>query len=176
MGIVAGMGCSGNKKVRTQGKMEPAPIAQPAQPQTVILTGWLDAQTLLEKAPGYREDYDAYLPNAVAVSELRECTEQVIITVVLGTWCSDTARELPRFLRALAAANNPLLSVKYFGVNRGFRDKDETAKSLEIVAVPTFIITRGEKEIARIIETPELSIEEDVAMALATLKSRSNRE
>lgn len=175
-GIVMGLGCSGTQKNRATVEIkETAKTAEPAQPQAVILTGWLDAQTLLQKVPGYREDYDAYLPNAVAVSELRECTVETMITVFLGTWCPDTARELPRFLRALDAANNPLVKVKYFGVNRGFREKDETAKSMAIIAVPTFIITSGDKEIARIIETPELSIEEDVAMALATLQGKSSQ-
>lgn len=174
LGIVIGMSCSGNKK--TSRTPEPAQAAGSHQPQSVILTGWMEGQTLLEKLPGYREDYDAYLPNAVAVSELRDCSEKVTITVILGTWCSDTARELPRFLRTLEAANNPALQTKYFGVNRGFREKDEMAKSMQIIAVPTFIISQGEKEIARIIETPELSIEEDIAMALGTLKNKSRQE
>lgn len=107
--------------------------------------------------------YKLYEPSKAAIKKLKRKLDNVEITIVLGTWCSDSKREVPRFYKVLddAAYNDSL--VKVIAVNRNkkavFFDIDE----LDIQRVPTFIIYEDGEEIGRIIETPNKSLEKDLS-------------
>jgi thiol-disulfide isomerase/thioredoxin len=79
----------------------------------------------------------------------------------MGTWCSDSRREVPRFLRILDELNfnNELLTINY--VDRKKESPEGDISSLDIKYVPTFIFYKGGKEIGRIIETPQITLESD---------------
>ncbi len=86
----------------------------------------------------------------------------VNITVILGTWCSDSRREVPRFFKVADALKIPEDHVKVI-----FVDRDKTAPgidltNLNIERVPTFIVYVSGKEAGRIVETPEISLEADL--------------
>jgi len=79
----------------------------------------------------------------------------------MGTWCGDSKREVPRFIKVLEAANFPVDNLKIVAVDRR---KEQYKKSptgeewgLSIKRVPTFIFYKNGKESNRIIESPRLS-------------------
>jgi alkanesulfonate monooxygenase SsuD/methylene tetrahydromethanopterin reductase-like flavin-dependent oxidoreductase (luciferase family) len=89
------------------------------------------------------------------------------VTVYLGTWCSDSRRELSRFWRAIDEAGGEVaFELAYVGVNR---DKDEPADRLAglgLQYVPTFVVEIGGTETGRIVEQSPNGIEHDLAALL----------
>lgn len=94
------------------------------------------------------------------------------IIVYLGTWCSDSRREVPRFWRALDQTGGLVqFSVEYVAVDE---DKQEPAQRLEDVDlryVPTFVVRRDGEELGRVVEVAETGIERDL-LALLTGQAR----
>jgi hypothetical protein len=90
------------------------------------------------------------------------------VTVFLGTWCSDSRRELPRLWRALDEVGGLVpFEIEYVAVDR---DKEEPAGPIEgagIEYVPTFVVRRGGEEVGRVVETSPSGIETDL-LALLT--------
>jgi len=136
------------------------------QPESDVLLGGLTPQTLLQRLPSWKEAFEAYRPDSAAVEVVRRVNRPVEVLVFLGTWCPDSEREVPRFLKTLAVADNVKVRAKYYGVPRGFREKDDTAARYDIVAVPTFIVRVGGREIGRIVEQAEAGIERNLAAIL----------
>ncbi len=128
--------------------------------------------------PDWSSEMDTYQPVAEDLAMLAEVSEQVEIICVLGSWCGDSEREVPRFWKILQEVGNPNLVLKHYAVGR---TSDETAdeKMVEIgfdeslrdvynvELVPTFIFYLGDRELGRIIETPVTTLEMDAAEILA---------
>ena len=106
-------------------------------------------------------------PDAERADEMAAAGSDSRVTVYLGTWCSDSRRELARFWRAIDEAGGEVaFELAYVGVNR---DKDEPAASLEglgLEFVPTFVVEAGGEETGRIVEESPNGIEHDLAALL----------
>lgn len=129
--------------------------------------------------PGWDQEFADYVPAPKDVAVLAEVVDPVEIICVLGTWCSDSERQVPRFWKVLSEAANPNLELVMFSVGRtadekardvmveiGFDESLRTTYNVELV--PTFIFIRGEEELGRIIETPETTLEQDAAVILGS--------
>lgn len=123
--------------------------------------------------PELEPEADAYEPAPDLVKALAYLPRDVTVTVVLGTWCSDSQREVPRFWKVLDEADPEGLDLVMIGVGRA--DAPEAAaweaehgvepgyrERFAIEYVPTFIVTEDGREIGRIVETPEVSLEADL--------------
>ncbi len=141
----------------------------PKRGETVLLGGLTEKQ-ILDAMPSWKRAYGAYKPDSTAVAAIKAVDRPVEILVFLATWCPDSKREVPRFMKVLDEAGNPNLRVKYYGVPHGFRENDDTAAQYRIEAVPTFIVRIGGREVGRIVERAELGIEQDLAQILTTAK------
>ena len=124
--------------------------------------------------PDWDGDYADYEPADVPLGVLAAVEEPVEIICVLGTWCHDSEREVPRFWKILDRAANPNLELTMFAVGRtgdtaadsvltglGFDENPRATWGVEFV--PTFVFMRGGRELGRIIEIPAASLEEDAA-------------
>jgi thiol-disulfide isomerase/thioredoxin len=78
---------------------------------------------------------------------------------LFGTWCHDSKREVPAFIKTIELANNSNFSVEYIGVNREKTDGKEFSKLYNLQYTPTFIIFKGSYEVGRIVEEVIKSIE-----------------
>jgi thiol-disulfide isomerase/thioredoxin len=85
------------------------------------------------------------------------------ITIVMGTWCSDSKREVPRFFKILDKLGYDQKLLTVICVDRDKKSPGGEAEKLEIKLVPTIIFYRNNEEIGRIIETPKESLEKDIA-------------
>ena len=92
--------------------------------------------------------------------------DSVTAILVIGTWCSDSRREVPRFFKVIDDIQFPKEKIKIIGVDRNKSSSGTEIQSLNIELVPTFIFYKNENEIGRIIETPEISIESDMLKIL----------
>jgi len=115
--------------------------------------------------------YDNYRYNEDVVRKLLDLEmNDVSILVVMGTWCPDSRREVPRFMKILTAINFPLERVRFLGVDNTKFVPVDNYESLSIQRVPTFIFYVKNVEAGRIIENPVTSLEQDMLNILAVNK------
>jgi len=89
------------------------------------------------------------------------------VTVYLGTWCSDSGRELSRFWRAIDEAGGEVaFELAYVGVNRDMDEPADRLSGLGLQYVPTFVVEIGGAEVGRIVEESPNGIEHDLAALL----------
>jgi thiol-disulfide isomerase/thioredoxin len=112
--------------------------------------------------------YKFYRPDTNTIADLKKVSKDYSITIVMGTWCSDSRREVPRFYKILDELNYSDDNIKLINVDRDKVGIDNGVDSLNIELVPTFIIYSEDKEIGRIIETPNESLEKDMSKILNT--------
>jgi thiol-disulfide isomerase/thioredoxin len=132
-----------------------------------ILTGWLTQQQILDQIQEYQLEKARYQPQREYLDKLKTLTTDVQILIFLGTWCPDSQREVPRFLKIMELVQNSHLTFKLFGLDRSKRDADGLAEKYQIEFVPTFVVLQDDEEIGRIVETPIVSIEQDLVEILA---------
>lgn len=110
----------------------------------------------------YAPEYDSYSPNKEVVGELATLIDGIQIKIVLGTWCSDSQREVPRFIKLMEATNISVDNIEIICVNRGKTAIESGVDKGYIDFVPTFIVTRNGQEIGRIVEEPIETLELDL--------------
>jgi len=107
--------------------------------------------------------YDQYQYDEAVIRKLLDMEKQdVSIMIVMGTWCPDSRREVPRFMKILNAINFPLNRVQLLGVDNAKIAPVDNYNSLVIQRVPTFIFFVKNVEAGRIIENPSASLEQDM--------------
>lgn len=121
----------------------------------------LGTQTLsqFQKEPyniWYNDEYDNYVLDETSIKELKkEKIGSYKITVFLGTWCGDSHRDFPRFIKILEELKYPFQKLTIIAVNRKKEAPSGEEGKYNIQKVPTFIISKYGKEIGRIIEAPK---------------------
>ena len=99
-----------------------------------------------------------------------ETLQGVDVTVFFGTWCGDSRREVPRFLRLLGDMQDAAPAVSLVAVDNEEplykRSPGGEEEGLSIFRVPTFIVRRHGHEIGRIVEHPVRSLERDLLAIL----------
>jgi len=119
----------------------------------------------------FTKGYDEYQINSEAVNKLLDISkDNVKIKVVMGTWCPDSRREVPKFMRILDIWTFPISHLSFIGVDNTKDTSVEEYKSLNIQRVPTFIIYKNNIEAGRIIENPLTSLEQDIVNILTRNK------
>jgi len=131
-----------------------------------IMTNRLTVEEMFSKIPVMKTEMENYQPNSAAVAFLQNFDQDIKISVVLGTWCPDSRREVPRFLKVMEAANNPHFQYELFGLDRAKKDSLGMGEKFQIEYVPTFVVLKNDEEIGRIIETPIETIEQDLVEIL----------
>jgi thiol-disulfide isomerase/thioredoxin len=112
-------------------------------------------------------EYKSYSVDEVTLENIQdELISSLDIKLVMGTWCHDSQREVPRFYKILDLLNFENKNLSMIGVNR-MKLADETeVNELNIELVPTIIFYIEGEEIGRIIESPIESLEKDMIRIL----------
>ncbi len=114
----------------------------------------------------FNSSYDLYDVDSTSLPEIKNLMRNVGVTVVMGTWCSDSHREVPRFYKIMDDINEPADSIHLICVDRNRIGKAGEVDSLNIKLVPTFIFYKNNEELGRIVESPQWSLEEDMIRIL----------
>jgi len=114
----------------------------------------------------YDKEYYKYEPKLDFLETLSESLNQVQITVIFGSWCPDSQREVPRLMRILDEMNYPLDSLTIIAVNRLKKVPDIDISHYMIEFVPTIVFYKNGFEIGRIVEAPLETLEDDIASVL----------
>jgi len=137
--------------------------------QATWLLGYFN-QSQLKQEPHsvwFYKGYDAYEPDPKVVNELDGIdTEGIRIKIVMGTWCPDSRREVPRFMKLLDVWKFSPSMVSFIGVDDGKLSPVGEYGQLDIQRVPTFIVYKNNIEEGRIIENPVTSLEQDMVSIL----------
>ena len=149
----------------------PGAIAEEPEPPKLVgrcIVEQLDEEPFSE---WFRSGYEEYTPNAEVLDALRSVeTGDVHVSVFFGTWCGDSRREVPWWLKLFDAMDIPNERVELVAVDNSDethkRSPDGEERGLEIYRVPTLIVRRGGAEVARVVEYPVLSIERDLLAIL----------
>ena len=134
-----------------------------AKSQNEDLVGVFNSEKLTE-APynsWYNTEYK-YIPNEQIIEKIKNLNSDFEIKIVLGTWCSDSQTQVPRFLKILDELDYSSTNFLLIGVDRQKKVDNFNIEKYNIEKVPTFIIFLGKVEIGRIIETPTKTLEEDL--------------
>ena len=143
--------------------------SEPADIEPELL-GPLTREEVESAVPDWIEAQIDSSPDPGVASELFDRLDDAEITVVFGTWCSDSKRELNRFWRAADDAGViPIPGLSYIGVDRSKTMPEEAVEGRNILYVPTFIVIRNGEEIGRVVEESPDGIEADL---LAILEGR----
>jgi thiol-disulfide isomerase/thioredoxin len=110
----------------------------------------------------YAEGFEGYVPDPVIMEELKQTDiSDYSITIVLGTWCPDSRREVPRFMKIAHLWGFPEDRIRFLGTDINKIAPLADYPALGIERVPTFIFYKNNSEAGRIIEVPVTSLEQD---------------
>ncbi|MFN2237878.1 MAG: HEAT repeat domain-containing protein [Thermoanaerobaculia bacterium] len=145
-------------------------LAAIEQPPLPVEVGPTSPERLLV-LPEYRERMMEYEPDPAVVEVIAASVQEGDrIAVYLGTWCSDSQREVPRFLKILQLAEQDYgtsIPVDWIAIDRSKKEPAALVEGKSIELVPTFIYYRGGEEIGRIIERSEGLFEDHLLRLVA---------
>ena len=135
--------------------------------------GWVQRSALL--TPQYQpfvSRFDTVKTASEFIGLLRAVQPGTEVLVFFGTWCGDSKREVPHFLKIADEAGIDSARIKLYGLDRSKKSQDGVSAGYGIERVPTFIFLRDGKEVGRITEKPQGSLESDMLTILAQPPAR----
>ena len=114
----------------------------------------------------FNREYNAYNPDKNAVKELRRLKKGVDMVIVMGSWCSDSQEQVPRFYKILDEIKYKDSQVELISVDRAKTGGEYDVSGFDIKRVPTFIFYKNERELGRITESPSTTLEKDMLLIL----------
>lgn len=121
-------------------------------------------------AEDFQFQYSAYPLVEELVSNYADQLISMDISIVFGSWCSDSREQLPRFFRILDAAGYPSERLMLLAVDHSKTAPDIDITKLRIERVPSFIFYLDGREVGRIVETPIETLEADISTIMNGIK------
>ncbi len=139
-----------------------------------VVLGEVAREDIVSNIAGWDAEYYSYVPDETILGDLAGRLGGIEIVLVIGTWCSDSHREVPRIWKVLDSIGFSPGALKTFAVERA-KAASEAALPQELVdwsknvrdyyaikAVESVIVYRNGVEIGRFVEAPAKSIEADL--------------
>ncbi|MEO6487903.1 MAG: HEAT repeat domain-containing protein [Thermoanaerobaculia bacterium] len=136
-----------------------------------LVIGPITPDTLISTVPEYRERKASYVPDDAVVEMIAAALKpEDRVEVYMGTWCDDSQREVPKFLRisdALREKYGKTLPATFLAVDRSKTKPENLLAGKAIEKVATFIVYRGDRELGRIVERPTSLFEDDLLVLVS---------
>jgi len=121
-----------------------------------MLYGEITRDDLFSEYPAWYDDYMEYKPDSTIIKSLALLHSDLKIEIFLGTWCSDSRREVPKFFKTVDESKFvDDKQIQLWAVDRNKSLDSGLTDEKEIFNVATFIVYRDDREIGRIIEQPD---------------------
>lgn len=114
----------------------------------------------------YKNEYALYKVNQSVLAEIKPLLKDKKVSLIMGTWCEDSQREVPGMIKILTEAGYPTASMEIIAVDEDKTTPGKLEKAFDLFNVPTLIFTAKGKEINRIVEFPINSLEQDILAIL----------
>ncbi|GAA4301088.1 thioredoxin family protein [Compostibacter hankyongensis] len=133
-----------------------------------VITGPLTMKALAnDSAFGwFYTGVNKYKPDPALIKYISAYRDSFDVVVFAGTWCQETKDLLPKFFSTMLASSYPVARIHMYGVDQKLDMPGDEAKQLHLTKVPTFIVLRKGKEVGRIEERVQKSIEADLVAIL----------
>ncbi|MFT7250416.1 MAG: thiol-disulfide isomerase/thioredoxin [Flavobacterium sp.] len=131
----------------------------------------------LEKVPfdsWYISGFNEYKPNEEIINQLKDKVTNITITIFMGTWCEDSKNHVPDFYKVLQECQFKERGISLISMDRDKTTPDNLEAGLNITNVPTFIFYEKGVEINRIVESPKVSLEQDMLDILSGKNYKPN--
>lgn len=122
-----------------------------------ILVGPTTRSEIEETLPDWRASAEGATFDRESARALANVAPGAEVDVYLGTWCSDSRREVSRLFRAMEEVSSPPFALRFIAVGR-----DKRAPGIELEYVPTIIVRRDGREVGRIVERAPRGIEREL--------------
>ncbi|MDN3653933.1 thioredoxin family protein [Thalassotalea ponticola] len=130
-----------------------------------VLVGPVSEQQLLQNYPKFNQVYQDYEPSNEEREIYAKLQSDMRVDVYFGTWCHDSVREVPKFLKAIGLASN---KVRLIALDMQKTDPQGLAEAADIAYTPTFVISQSGTEIGRVVERATTTINEDIIAIVET--------
>ena len=133
-----------------------------------ILVGEINWDGLTNPPYGdwFTPTYLSYQVDSTTLTVLDSRLEDIEILMFMGTWCEDSRVETPQFYKILDHAGFDLSAMTVVALERLESRKlvspQHEEADYDITHVPTFIFFKDGKELGRITEYPEKTLEKDM--------------
>lgn len=115
----------------------------------------------------YLSGYQSYEPDSEVISQLDEYARGKDYILFLGTWCSDSQREVPGMVKVLDQLGVSRRDLRVIAVDEREGERYKTTpsgveKEFSVDLVPTLIVRSEGEELGRIVEYTLYSPEKDL--------------
>jgi len=139
----------------------------------VVETGWIPRAEFEKPALSpFKARYDTVALEQDLVGMIRNANVGVNTLVFFGSWCGDSRREVPHFLKIADSCGWDSSRYHLYGLDRSKKSPDGLTEKYRIEKVPTFIFLKGDDEVGRITEKPAGTLEADMLAILASVKQK----
>lgn len=146
-----------------------APATHIPETPDSVPRGDITRADLLANHDAFAASFEAYQVDTETLANIiLSDNDSYQFVILMGTWCHDSVREVPRMLKVLDALNVEETQVTLIGVDYRKGEPQGREKTYDLRYTPTFIVLRNGVEIGRIIERPKHSLEVDLAMIFAS--------
>lgn len=156
----------GNTKKSPDLVSEPKPNKPQVEEQKDMLLGDFSKEELQQKpfSSWFEPRYEEYTPNPESMAVIEKNIADYQIKVLMGTWCGDSKREVPKLIKILDMADYNYEMIEMHAVDYNKTTPSKIEEELEVQMVPTIIFYKDGKEVNRFVEYSQgESIEEDIA-------------
>lgn len=133
--------------------------------QNTLPVGEMDKKDLLEPphSSWFKPNLENYEPDSEAMKVIKTNLPEYEVKIFMGTWCSDSKREVPKFYKILELADYDMEKVALYGMDRQKTTPKNLQDVYDIKRVPTIIFYQNGEETNRFVEYPQETMEEDIA-------------
>lgn len=136
-----------------------ATAARAAEPSSGDTVGETNRAAVEAKHERWKQALADAKPDAAVAKKLVTAGKGARVVVYLGTWCGDSRREISRLWKAIElGGGKPAFNIQYIALDRDMAAPGFTVPP-ELKYVPTLVVTKGGKELGRIIESAPMGIE-----------------
>tara|TARA_R110000737_G_scaffold67867_2_gene95906 strand:+ start:5831 stop:6313 length:483 start_codon:yes stop_codon:yes gene_type:complete len=132
---------------------------------STMAIGEVNQQQLMTEHQAFQQSYQLFQLSEFDIAAIKTWPSDVHIEVYFGTWCHDSIREVPRFLKIVA--ENSTISHRLIALDYEKSEPNGSAKRHNIKFTPSFIVYQSDKERGRIIERPTVSLTADISAMLS---------
>ncbi len=113
--------------------------------------------------PEWKKIYDAYVPDAQLIENLKNKAPELKADVYFAYWCDDSKNQVPVFLKILDTLSVPEFVVNFYEVEKkATADQKFYVEDMMVEKIPTFVFYANGFEMGRIVENPKNSLLQDM--------------